>query len=131
MAGNTARIDQASLRRQWDAYVPMASICSYWTITKDQLIRLRRVWSLELRLDRRRRHKPGAGEGLPAPDAFELAASESGLSLAPLIAARTTCVQQHWDDKTRHDRQVTKPTPFSLARVEVPEELRDLDREDS
>jgi hypothetical protein len=90
------------------------------------------VWALELRLDRRRRHKPAAGGGLPPPDAAELAASESALDLAPMVAAQVTCVQQHWDARTWSERQVTKPKPFTLARIEVPDDLRDLvDREDA
>lgn len=125
MAGNTATIHRETLRGQWDSYVPMAAICQHWTITIDQLVRLRDIWSLTPRNDRRRRHKPRGAEKFPEPDADELAASEGSLDLAPMVAERVTCVQVRWDAATREERQVQKATMFSLARIVVPDELRD------
>lgn len=124
-AGNTAAIDAQTLRVQWETYMPMAAICSHWTISKDQLIRLRNVWSLPLRLDRRRRYKPPRSERITHPDDAEIRASESSLSLAPLVAARATCVSSRWSADVRESRQVAKATPYTLARVEVPDHLRD------
>lgn len=126
MAGNTAAVDRQTLRIQWDAYLPMAAICQHWTITIDQLVRLRDIWDLEPRNDRRRRYKPKGDEKFPEPDSAELAASEGSLNLAPFVAARVTCVQVRWDAATREERQVQKATPFRLARIEVPEELREF-----
>lgn len=126
MAGNTATIDEQTLRMQWDSYIPMAAICTHWTITKDQLVRLRDVWELPLRLDRSRRYKPGREEKFEEPDANELAASEASLDLAPMIAERATTVRAMWSDTVRAERQVTKPTAFKLARVEAPEEMREM-----
>lgn len=125
MAGNTATIERATLEVQWSAYVPMAVICQHWTITKDQLVRLRSVWNLPLRLDRKRRHKPSRAERMLDPDAEELAASERSLDLAPMVARRVTSVQATWTDVIRAERQCVQPTPFRLTRLDVPEELRD------
>lgn len=121
MAGNTATIDVVVLRSQWDAYVPMVEICTHWTITKDQLIRLRDLWEFPRRNDRKRRHKPPR---LPGPDAAEELASQASLDLAPLVAARVTCVHATWDVATWEARAVLKPTPFAVQRVETPPEVR-------
>ena len=130
MAGDTSRIDLATLRIQWASHSSYADICSYWTVTRDQLIRLRCVLPLPPRHDRRLRHRPGRAAP-PTPE--EIAASEASLDLAPAVAARVTCVQITWDDRTRAERQVTKPTLWTLAEIEVPEESRqffdDLNRD--
>jgi len=123
MAGNTSAIDFATLRVQWQSASSMFAICSYWSITKDQLIRMKVVAGLAPRHDRRTRHRPARQ---PPPSAAEIAASEASLSFAPYVAARVTCVQATWDDRTRSERQVTKPTLFSLQEIEVPEEAREF-----
>lgn len=125
MAGNTAAIDRATLEAQWSAYVPMAAICQHWTITTDQLVRLRSAWSMPLRLDRKRRYKPSRNERMLDPTPEELAASENSLDLAPMVAARATCESALWTDEIRAQRQAVQPTPFRLARIEVPGELVD------
>lgn len=126
MAGNTAAIDRLTLEIQWESYEPMAAICSHWTITKDQLIRLRDVWALPLRLDRARRYKPGRDDRLEEPTPEEEAASLAGLALAPMVAARVTSVQAHWSEREWRDRQVSKPLAYTLARIDVPEDTRGL-----
>lgn len=125
MAGNTAAIDRATLEVLWADYVPMAVICQRFNITKDQLVRLRGAWNLPLRLDRKRRYKPSRAERMLDPDEEELAASEASLALAPMVARRVTCVQATWTEAIRLDRQAVQPTPFRLARIEVPGELLD------
>jgi hypothetical protein len=50
--GNTTTIDVQTLRMQWSSHSTMASICTYWSISRDQLIRLRDVYSLAKRHDR-------------------------------------------------------------------------------
>jgi hypothetical protein len=125
MAGNTAAIDRATLESQWASYQPMAEIASHHSISKDQLIRLRIVWNLPLRLDRRRRYKPSRAERMLDPTPEELAASENSLALAPMVAARATCESALWTDEVRAQRQAVQPTPFRLARIEVPGELLD------
>lgn len=126
MRGNTAAIDQQTLRVQWLSYRPLAEIAQFWTCSVHQLIRLRDVWNLPPRNDRRRRYKPSRIERMMDPDAAELAASEGSLDLAPMVAARVTVVQATWSLEVRHDRQVNKPTPFTLARIELTDEVRDF-----
>jgi hypothetical protein len=126
MAGNTAAIDAATLRVQWASYVPMGAICQHWTITVHQLVRLRVAWELPPRNDRKRRYKPSRDERLLDPDADELAASESCLDLAPMVAERVTVVQATWTVADWAERQAVKPGPFRLARIDTPDEARDL-----
>jgi hypothetical protein len=125
MAGNTSRIDTATLRVQWDSYVPMAAICQHWTITVHQLVRLRVAWNLEPRNDRKRRYKPTRSERLLEIDAAELDASESSLDLAPRVAERVTVVQSWWTPQEWADRAAFKPEAVRLTRLETPAEARD------
>jgi hypothetical protein len=130
VAGDTSRIDIETLRVQWASHSSYAAICTYWTVTRDQLVRLRDVLPLPLRHDRRLRFRPPRAEK-PTPE--EIAASEASLDLAPWVAARATCVSAHWTDEVRAARQVTKPEAFQLRPVEMPEEVGglfdDLNRE--
>ncbi|NBW14445.1 MAG: hypothetical protein EBR82_41245 [Caulobacteraceae bacterium] len=130
MAGDTSRIDIETLRVQWASHSSYAAICAFWTVTRDQLVRLRDVLPLPLRHDRRLRFRPPRAEK-PTPQ--EIAASEASLDLAPWVAARATCVSAHWTDEVRAARQVAKPEMFQMRPVEMPEELRntfdDLNRE--
>jgi hypothetical protein len=123
MAGDTSRIDLATLRGQWASHSSYAALCSFWTVTREQIIRLKHVLPLPPRHDRRLRFRPPRNEK-PTPE--EIAASESSLSLAPMVAARATCVTSQWTDEVRLQRQVTKPTAFRMTPVETPEELRDV-----
>lgn len=125
MAGVTATIDHATLKRQWDSYVPLACIAQYWSVTSHQLIRLREVWGLDPRNDRRRRYKPSRDERMLDPDEDELAASQASLDLAPMVAERVTSIQATWSHAVREDRQVMKSQPFRLARLATPDEMRD------
>lgn len=109
MAGNTAAIDVAVLRIQWDSQMPMAAICTHWTIAKDQLIRLRDVFELPKRHDRSLRYKPPRP---PRVDEAEDEASRASLSLAPQIAERVTAVQSQWTEEIRLSRQVAQSSPF-------------------
>jgi hypothetical protein len=101
MAGNTATIDVHTLRVQWASHSSMAAIASYWTITKDQLVRLRDVHDLPRRHDRRLRFKPDRREFRdPSPQE---------------IAQRCKEVQATWDDATEFARRVQKGLrPFQL-----------------
>lgn len=130
MAGDTSRVCIETLKVQWGSHSSYAAICSFWTITKDQLVRLRNVVPLPLRNDRRLRFRPGVYVR-PSPE--EIAASEASLDLAPMVAARATNESALWTDEVRLQRQVTKPTMFQMQPVKTPEELRgtfdDLNRE--
>jgi hypothetical protein len=126
MAGNTSRIDAATLRVQWDSYVPMQNICSHWTITVHQLVRLRVAWNLPPRNDRSLRYKPTRLERMLDPDENEIAASEASLDLAPMVAERVTVVQATWSPADREERKAVKTPPLRLAPIEVPEEYREM-----
>lgn len=124
MAGDTSRIDIATLKLQWSSHSSYAAICTAWTITKDQLVRLRDVLPLPLRNDRKLRYRPPRSVDNPSPE--ELRASEESLSLAPMIAARATCVTVHWTEEVRASRRVAKPEPLRLDVVETSPEIRDM-----
>lgn len=129
MPGNTATIDVAVLREQWSSQMPMVAICTHWTVTKDQLIRLRDVFALPKRHDRKLRHKPPRA---PRPDAAELAASEASLNLAPQIAERVTVTQAAWTFEVRMSRRMAESSPFMLRWVESEGVIRRfLDRDDA
>lgn len=130
MAGNTAIIDRQTLRLQWLRYEPLGEIAQYWTCTVHQLIRLREVWHLPPRNDRRRRYKSTRRERMLDPDVLELAASENSLDLAPMVAARVTCIHATWSDTVRADRQANKAVPMSLAPISLPDECGEEDRDE-
>ena len=123
MAGDTSKVCIKTLKIQWASHSSYAAICEFWTVTKDQLVRLRNVVPLPLRNDRKKRFRPQRAER-PSPE--EIAASEASLSLAPMVAARATSVTANWTDEIRALRQVTKPTMFRMEPVEVPEEMSDV-----
>ena len=111
MAGNTTNIDVQTLRLQWCSHSSMAQICSYWQITKDQLVRLRDVLPLPKRHDRRLRFKPSrASYRDPTPREIVQACKE---------------IQARWDDATRAARAGQKPEPVQLRMVELPPDLAD------
>jgi hypothetical protein len=109
--GNTATIDIVSFRAQWDSHVPIRALCENFTITRDQVTRLKFVWELAPRHDRRLRFKP-VHQPDPTPREIAQACRE---------------IQAKWDANTRHERMVTKPQEFTLRQVETPEELRYLE----
>ena len=123
MRGDTSRIDIAVLKVQWASHSSYASLCTFWTVSRDQLVRLRDVIPLAPRHDRRLRYKPPRPEK-PTPE--EIAASEASLNLAPMVAARATNESVLWTDEIREQRRVQKAVAFRLAQIDVPEELRDL-----
>lgn len=124
--GNTAAIDIAAFRAAWDRHIPIRQLCADFTVSRDQVTRLKFVWSLAPRHDRSLRFKPGREDREPDPDADEIAASESSLDLAPWVADQVTNVQAVWSDKTWEDRRVAKTAEFRLARVDVPDEYREM-----
>jgi hypothetical protein len=112
MAGKTATIDLTTLRLQWASHSSMHAICTHWTITKDQLIRLKTVASLPPRHDRRFRFKPKRSEYRdPTPEE---------------IAAACLRIKATWDERTEVERRVQKPQAFTLRIVDVPSEAEEL-----
>lgn len=107
MAGSTATIDFATLRIQWDSHSSMAAICTHWTITKDQLIRLKSVADLAPRHDRRFRFKPKRSEYRdPTPREIQQACKE---------------IQARWNDETREHRAVIKRQDVTLRFIPLPD----------
>lgn len=115
--GNTATIDVATLRLHWSSHSSMAAICTYWSISRDQLIRLRDVHRLSKRHDRRKRHKPPrADDGGPDDEQ-----SQASLSLAPSIEARAAAIREGWSDHQRAQRHWLRPETYQIPEVELPE----------
>lgn len=114
-AGITATISVESFRADWCDHTPIVQLCEMYSITKDQVIRLRDVWSLPLRNDRRLRSKPERQRD-PAPHEIEAACLR---------------IQATWDDRTREMRRVTKTEQVSIRTVHVeglPEAFDEDDR---
>lgn len=107
MPGNTATISVAAFRADWLTHMPIAALCQRWTITKDQVIRLRDVWRLPLRNDRSLRYKPKVRQRDPTPREIEQSKKE---------------IQAKWDAHTREERCVYKPQPVMLKRIEMTDE---------
>ena len=113
MAGNTSAINIATLRIQWDSHSSMAAICTHWTISKDQLIRLRDVLPLPKRHDRSLRFKPKRiGQTDPSED--------------EIWNRLVFKIQAGWDSQTELNRRVTKPMDFRTPSVETPDDCRDF-----
>lgn len=127
MAGNTSTISISAFRADWVANIPITQLCARWTVTKDQVYRLRDVWELPLRLDRKLRAKPPRQ---PKPTKSELAASEATLALSPLVAARAAAVRAGWSDAvylqaSRGNRMGSgEPQRYETPEIPVPENLR-------
>jgi hypothetical protein len=114
MRGNTATINVVRFRADWDAHTPIAVMCVRYTVTKDQIIRLRDHWHLSKRLDRSLRYKPRRQRD-PTPRE---------------IAQTCREIQAQWDDATREDRAVVKHQGYKLRVVPVNDELRELMADD-
>lgn len=127
MRGDTTAVNVDTLRMQWVSHSSMASICHFWTISKDQLIRLRDVYSLPKRHSRSIRFKPER-DGKPPSKAEELA-SQNTLSLAPAVEKRAATVRAMWTDSQREARYWQRPSVFSLQMVDAPFDLEESDED--
>lgn len=106
MAGNTATISVTAFRADWMTHMPMRALCDRYTITRDQVVRLRDVWQLPLRNDRRLRFKPKRSEYRdPTPKEIRKACAE---------------IQASWDARTREERLVIKTQHVTLRLFDVP-----------
>ena len=105
MRGNTATISVAAFRADWLTHMPMRALCERYTISRDQVIRLRDVWHLPLRNDRRLRFKPKRSEMRdPTPREIAQACRE---------------IQAKWDERTREERAVVKVQHVTLRRIDT------------
>lgn len=101
MAGSTTTISIEQFRSDWCDHTPIVQLCQMYSITKDQVIRLRDAWSLPKRHDRRLRSKP-VRQRDPTPDQIEAACLR---------------IQATWDDRTRELRAVYKTQHVSLRQI--------------
>jgi hypothetical protein len=85
MAGNTAVISMVHFAVDWADHVPIAALCERYSVTKDQVLRLKVIWKLAPRHDRSLRAKP---KWSPKPSSEEDKASGDSCDLAPEIARR-------------------------------------------
>lgn len=106
--GNTATINIVAFRAQWESHVPISALCTNFSCTKDQIIRLKGVYGLEPRHNRKLRFKPGRQRD-PTPREIAQACRE---------------VQAGWDERTREDRRVIKTKHVQLLRVDMTDEAR-------
>jgi hypothetical protein len=102
-AGNTATISIERFRADWISHTPIVLLCQRYTISKDQVIRLRDVWELPLRHDRKLRAKPKRQRD-PTPADIEAACLQ---------------IQATWDDRTREIRAVQKTQQVMLRQIEL------------
>lgn len=108
MRGVTATISVAAFRADWLTHMPMRVLCERYTISRDQVIRLKHAWDLPPRHDRRLRAKP---ERQRDPTTTE-------------IRAACLRIQATWTEDVRHDRLVTKPQPLTMQRIGLDDETR-------
>jgi hypothetical protein len=107
--GNTATISVSAFTADWLAHVPMRQLCDTFSISRDQVIRLKHVWHLPPRHDRRLRAKP-VRQRDPTPREILQATKE---------------IQATWSEEVREDRRVIKSQPVTLKRIEMTDEARD------
>lgn len=100
-AGITATISIEQFRADWCDHTPIVQLCQMYSVTKDQVIRLRDAWSLPKRHDRRLRSKPERQRD-PTPTEIESACLR---------------IQATWDDRTRELRTVYKTEAVTLRRI--------------
>lgn len=115
MAGVTATISLQAFRADWDSHLPYAALCVRYTVTRDQIIRLRNIWGLTPRTDCRLRYKPKR--------------SEQRDPTKRQIRAACLRIQATWDADTREQRRVQKlnivqPRMIRLADIDTPGDER-------
>lgn len=103
MAGITATISIAQFREDWCDHLPIVDLCERYSITKDQVIRLRDSWALPKRHDRRLRAKPKRQRD-PTPTEIEAACLR---------------IQATWDDRTREMRAVYKTQHVEVRQISL------------
>jgi hypothetical protein len=102
-AGNTATISIDRFRADWLDHTPIVQLCEQYSITKDQVIRLRDVWALPLRHDRKLRAKPKRQRD---PTQAE-------------IEAACLRIQATWDERTRELRAVQKTQHVTVRQIDL------------
>lgn len=107
MRGNTATISLTAFRADWMTHMPMRDLCIRYTVSRDQVVRLKHVWNLPPRHDRRLRAKPARQRDPTQAEIRRACAS----------------IQATWSEDVREDRRVTKTARFRLQRIELTGEM--------
>lgn len=102
MQGSTATISVAAFRADWMKHVPMRDLCDRYSVSRDQVIRLKFVWSLPPRHDRRLRAKTRYVD--PTPEE---------------IAEACKRIQSTWSDEVRMQRSGAKVEHVSIKRISL------------
>ena len=106
MRGNTATISLTAFRADWLTHLPMRDLCQRYTVSRDQVIRLKHVWQLPPRHDRRMRSKP---RRMADPSTTEI--------------QQLCCeIQATWSEDVRENRRVAKTQAVTLHRLELSDE---------
>lgn len=108
MAGVTATISLTAFQADWLTHMPMRALCERWTITRDQVIRLKHVWDLPPRHDRKLRAKPVRQRD---PTTTE-------------IQQRCLDIQAGWTAEVREMRRVVKTQHVSMQRIVLDRDTR-------
>lgn len=108
MRGNTATISLTAFRADWMTHMPMRALCERYTVSRDQVIRLKHHWDLPPRHDRKLRAKPKR--------AIDPTTTE--------IQTRCLEIQATWTDEVRELRRVTKTQHVMLRRIPLDSETR-------
>lgn len=108
MRGNTATISLTAFRTDWLTHLPMRELCIRYTITRDQVVRLKHHWQLPPRHDRRLRAKP---KRVADPTTTE-------------IQQRCLELQATWTEDVREQRRVIKTQHVTLRRIELDADTR-------
>lgn len=103
--GNTATISVVAFRADWQSGLPIAVLCSSYSISRDQVVRLRDLWDLPLRHDRRNRKRQAGHRRDPTPEE---------------IHQRCLEIQATWSDKVREERHWRKPQVWAVPIVQIP-----------
>ena len=90
--GNTTTICLTAFRSDWMENIPLAAICERWSVSKDQVTRLRVRWELPPRTSRQDRYKPEAVAD-PTEREIELRAAE---------------IRATWNEDTESKRRIGK-----------------------
>lgn len=108
MRGSTATISLTAFRTDWMKHLPMRELCCRYTISRDQVIRLKHHWDLPPRHDRKLRAKPKR--------ALDPTTTE--------IQRLCLEIQDTWTEDVREQRRVIKTQHVSLMRIELDDDTR-------
>jgi len=108
MRGSTTTISLTAFRIDWLSHMPMRQLCERYTVSRDQVIRLKHHWHLPPRHDRKLRAKPKR--------AIDPTTTE--------IQRLCLEIQATWSDDVREMRRVSKTQHVTLKRIELDDDTR-------